>query len=209
MLTKSHRLLCALQHQLLLAIQIRARSRGCIVTLYPKQRCCTSLLGRKPVVPSRLQRIFAHYQSRPVHTTAVPGQQEGQDTEFMAAALHQAQLAAQQQEVPVGAVLVCGGKIITQAFNQTEKSGNPTAHAEMLCIQQAAAKLGADGSWISLLPRHNPDDSNLATVPSKPHPFHDKMQVRRGVLAHECGNIMKQFFKERRQALHMSSEPGI
>ena len=60
----------------------------------------------------------------------------------MAAALHQAQLAAQQQEVPVGAVLVCGGKIITQAFNQTEKSGNPTAHAEMLCIQQAALKLG-------------------------------------------------------------------
>ena len=65
-----------------------------------------------------------------------------QDTEFMAAALHQAKLAAQQQEVPVGAVLVCGGKIITQAFNQTERSGNPTAHAEMLCIQQAAMKLG-------------------------------------------------------------------
>ena len=174
----------------------------------------------------------------------------------MAAALHQAQLAAQQQEVPVGAILVYGGKIITQAFNQTETSGNPTAHAEMLCIQQAAMKLGgwrllestlyvtlepcpmcagallqsrvgtlvygarntllgdtsadtsvpcvkdrschvatlshdhvstctsmvchiltgADGSWVSLLPRHNPDDS-MATVPSRPHPFHDKMQV--------------------------------
>ena len=35
---------------------------------------------------------------------------------------------------------------------------------------------GADGSWVSLLPRHNPDDS-MATVPIRPHPFHDKMQV--------------------------------
>lgn len=60
----------------------------------------------------------------------------------MAAALHQAQLAAQQQEVPVGAVIVCSGQVVSQAYNQTEKSGNPTAHAEMLCIQQAALKLG-------------------------------------------------------------------
>lgn len=249
MLTNSHRLLCAVQHQRLLAIHVRARSRGCIVTVYPKQRCFTSVLGRKPVVASRVQQISAHFQVRPVRATAVPGQQEGQDTEFMAAALHQAQLAAQQQEVPVGAVLVCGGKIITQAFNQTERSGNPTAHAEMLCIQQAAMKLGgwrllestlyvtlepcpmcagavlqsrvgtlvygarntllgADGSWVSLLPQHNPDDS-MKTVPSRPHPFHDKIQVRRGVLAHECGNIMKQFFKKRRQAMHISSEPDV
>ena len=35
---------------------------------------------------------------------------------------------------------------------------------------------GADGSWVSLLSRHNPDDS-MASVPSRPHPFHDKMQV--------------------------------
>lgn len=220
-----------------------------MVTVYPKKSCCASLFGRKPALASRIQQISAHIQSRSIHTTAVPEQQEGQDTEFMTAALHQASLAAQQQEVPVGAVLVCGGKIITQAFNQTEKSGNPTAHAEMLCIQQAALKLGgwrllestlyvtlepcpmcagallqsrmgtlvygarntllgADGSWVSLLPRQNIDD-RMATVPSKPHPFHNNMQVRRGVLANECGNIMKQFFKERRQALHIASKPDV
>ena len=78
MLTNSHRLLCAVQHQRLLAIHVRARSRGCIVTSYPKQRRFTSVLGRKPDVASRVQQISAQFQVRPVHATAVPGQQEGQ-----------------------------------------------------------------------------------------------------------------------------------
>ena len=60
----------------------------------------------------------------------------------MVIALQQAQLAAQQQEVPVGAVLVCNDQVITKAYNQTEQTGNPTAHAEMLCIQQAALNRG-------------------------------------------------------------------
>lgn len=60
----------------------------------------------------------------------------------MAEALQQAQLAAEQHEVPVGAVMVCSGKIICKAYNQVEQTGNPTAHAEMLCIQQAAGILG-------------------------------------------------------------------
>lgn len=60
----------------------------------------------------------------------------------MAEALQQAQLAAEQQEVPVGAVMVCGGQVICKAHNQVEQTGNPTAHAEMLCIQQSAGILG-------------------------------------------------------------------
>ena len=60
----------------------------------------------------------------------------------MAEALQQAQLAAQQQEVPIGAVLVYNRQIIARAYNESEKSGNPTAHAEMLCIHQAAGLLG-------------------------------------------------------------------
>lgn len=60
----------------------------------------------------------------------------------MTAALDQAHLAAQQQEVPVGAVLVLNSQVVATAYNQTEQTGNPTAHAEMLCIQQAALKLG-------------------------------------------------------------------
>lgn len=158
----------------------------------------------------------------------------------MVIALQQAQLAAQQQEVPVGAVLVCNDQVITKAYNQTEQTGNPTAHAEMLCIQQAALNrgdwrlldctlyvtlepcpmcagallqsrvgtvvygarntlLGADGSWISLLP-HDSCASTATHAPLRPHPFHDKLQVRRGVLADECSAYMKNFFQRRRQA---------
>lgn len=65
-----------------------------------------------------------------------------QDLDYMAEALQQAQIAAEQQEVPVGAVMVCGGQVISKAHNQVEQTGNPTAHAEMLCIQQSAGILG-------------------------------------------------------------------
>lgn len=64
------------------------------------------------------------------------------DDHFMALAIEEAQLALQQKEVPVGAVLTVGSKVISRAHNQTEQTGNPIAHAEMLCIQDAAAKLG-------------------------------------------------------------------
>lgn len=60
----------------------------------------------------------------------------------MADALQQAQVAAEQHEVPVGAVMVCSGQVIARAYNQVQQTGNPTAHAEMLCIQQAARILG-------------------------------------------------------------------
>lgn len=60
----------------------------------------------------------------------------------MQLALQQAQTAAQQLEVPVGAVLVLDGTVVAAAHNQTEATGNPVAHAEMTCIQQAALKLG-------------------------------------------------------------------
>ena len=67
-----------------------------------------------------------------------------QDQHHMAEALQQAQLAAQQQEVPIGAILVFNKQVIARAHNLTEQTKNPTAHAEMLCIQQAA---GAVGGW--------------------------------------------------------------
>lgn len=60
----------------------------------------------------------------------------------MQVALQAARDAAQQGEVPVGCVMVLDGKVIAAAHNQTEQTGNPVAHAEMLCIQQAALKLG-------------------------------------------------------------------
>ena len=52
--------------------------------------------------------------------------------QWMRAALAQARLAQREGEVPVGAVVVCGGRVIAQAHNEREASGDPTAHAEML-----------------------------------------------------------------------------
>ncbi|PRW59358.1 tRNA-specific adenosine deaminase [Chlorella sorokiniana] len=123
------------------------------------------------------------------------------DERFMRLALAQAELAYQADEVPVGAVLISpAGEVLAAAHNRTETAGDPTAHAELLCIRQAAAAaggwrlldatlyvtlepcpmcagallqsrvgtvvygarnrlLGADGSWIAMLPRQQTDES--------------------------------------------------
>jgi len=68
----------------------------------------------------------------------------GGDEAFMRAALKEARLAAERDEVPVGAVVVHGGRIIGRGHNQREMLKDPTAHAEMIAITQAAA---ARESW--------------------------------------------------------------
>jgi tRNA(adenine34) deaminase len=60
----------------------------------------------------------------------------------MAAALREAEAAAAEQEVPVGAVVVHDGRIVGRAHNQRERLRDPTAHAEMIALTQAAAALG-------------------------------------------------------------------
>lgn len=62
----------------------------------------------------------------------------------MRLALAEARLAAAEGEVPVGAVLVRGDKVLAQAHNRVEQCADPTAHAELLCLRAAAA---AEGGW--------------------------------------------------------------
>ena len=62
--------------------------------------------------------------------------------EFMAAALGQAEEAFGEEEVPVGAVVVVGERVVAADHNRVEQLGDPTAHAEMLAITAAAAELG-------------------------------------------------------------------
>ncbi|MCK9552871.1 nucleoside deaminase [Aquamicrobium sp.] len=64
--------------------------------------------------------------------------------DFMALALEQAKDAALRGEVPIGAVLVADGVVIAQAGNRTRELADPTAHAEILVIREAAAKLSAE-----------------------------------------------------------------
>ena len=64
------------------------------------------------------------------------------DVFWMEKALVLAQQATEIGEVPVGAVVIKGGKLVASAHNLREQSGNPVAHAEMLAIQSAAEKIG-------------------------------------------------------------------
>jgi len=63
------------------------------------------------------------------------------DMQYMKIAIEEAKKAAFMDEVPVGAVVVCDGEIVAKAHNQRENLADPTAHAEMLAIQQAAGRL--------------------------------------------------------------------
>ena len=65
------------------------------------------------------------------------------DTYFMKMALQEAEAAAAEGEVPVGAVLVCNNRIIARTHNQTERLNDVTAHAEMLAITSGTNTLGA------------------------------------------------------------------
>ena len=67
---------------------------------------------------------------------------ENTEEKYMRAALGQAALAYEDDEVPVGAVIVCNGRIIARAYNMTERLKDPTAHAEMQAITMATEHLG-------------------------------------------------------------------
>ena len=64
------------------------------------------------------------------------------DAKYMLEALKEAHVAAAEDEVPIGAVVVCRGKVIAKGHNMTERLHDPTAHAEVNAIRSAAALLG-------------------------------------------------------------------
>ncbi len=67
---------------------------------------------------------------------------DAEDERFMREAIKEARRAAAKGEVPVGAVIVCDGQIIGRGHNLRERLGDPTAHAELLAIREAACRLG-------------------------------------------------------------------
>ncbi len=66
---------------------------------------------------------------------------EHTDEHYMGLALEQARLAARIGEVPIGAVVVCGGEVVASAYNRREIDHDPAGHAEMLAIREAAVHL--------------------------------------------------------------------
>ena len=137
----------------------------------------------------------------------------------MRLALAEAQEAARRDEVPIGAVIVCQGRVIARCHNLTEALTDVTAHAEMQAITSAASFLcgkyltdctlyvtvepclmcaGALGwSQISRVVYGAPDDKRgYHTYCEKP--FHKATKITGGVLAEECAKLMTDFFKNKR-----------
>ena len=144
----------------------------------------------------------------------------------MSIALEEARAAAGRGEVPVGAVLVDGatGEVLARAGNRTEAAADPTAHAEMLAIREAAATLGAPrlaecDLYVTLEPcamcaaaisfarirrvYYGAEDPKGGGVDHGPRFFeqptcHHRPEVYGGIAASEAGALLKEFFRERR-----------
>lgn len=143
------------------------------------------------------------------------------DEYFMREALREAACAAAENEVPVGGIVVCRGKIIARAHNLTETLTDPTAHAEMQLIGMAAECIGgkylddctlyvtvepcpmcaAALAWAQLGKLvYGASDPKRGYSLFSPSLLHPKTVVVCGILSQECGTIVSDFFKNRRQS---------
>lgn len=142
-----------------------------------------------------------------------------ENEKYMREALREASCAAQEEEVPIGAVVVCRGKIIGRGHNMTERLSDPTAHAEMIAITAATEAMGGkylNGctlyvtvepcpmcagalAWaqIGKVVYGAPDPKRGFTLFS-PSLMHPKTEVVSGVLEDECSSLVVGFFKGRR-----------
>lgn len=144
-----------------------------------------------------------------------------QDFKFMKVALDEARRAMEQDEVPVGAVVVCKGHVIGRGHNLTEALGDVTAHAEMQAITAACNTIGGKylpdctlyvtvepclmcagaigWSQIGRIVIGAPDEKRGYYNYVIKSPFHPKAIVVTGVLKEECEALMKQFFQRKRR----------
>lgn len=141
------------------------------------------------------------------------------DEQFMKVALNEAKVAGVKGEVPIGAVIVCGGQVIARAHNLTETLNDVTAHAEMQAITMAADYLGgkyltnctlyvtvepcvmcAGALGWSQISRvvFGASDPKRGFMAFAPNALHPKTEVVSGVLESECGELVSSFFKSKR-----------
>ena len=141
------------------------------------------------------------------------------DEQYMLRALEQAQMAADRDEVPVGVVVVCQDRIIARGHNLTEARNGFTAHAEMQAVTAAANALGGKylsdcTLYVTVEPCvmcagalawaqvgrivYGAADPKRGYSVYAPEALHPRTQVTAGVLAEECGELMRQFFRSKR-----------
>ena len=156
------------------------------------------------------------------------------DEQGMHAALAQAELSAEHDEVPIGCVIIQDGIVVGRGHNQTEGLNDATAHAEILAIGAASNTLG---SWrlndctlyVTLEPCamcagamilarvgrlvYGAADAKAGACGSVLDVIHETrlnhcVEVTAGVLAGECGAILKEFFQRKRREAESQTEPG-
>ena len=143
------------------------------------------------------------------------------DEYFMQQALKEAQKAFDEEEVPVGAVVVINKRIIARGHNQVERLNDPTAHGEIIALTSAFNYLGSKylpdatiyitvepclmcagalyWSKIGRIVWGADDEKNGHKRITEPHwPFHPKTEVEKGILKEECAELIKSFFRNKR-----------
>jgi len=146
------------------------------------------------------------------------------DEQYMRIAIDQARIAEENGDVPIGAVIIRNGQIIAKAYNQREQLQDPTAHAEIIALTQAAAALenwhlNGCTMYVTLEPCcmcagalvlaridrlvYGRDDPKTGAIKSLYNIVQDKhlnhrVEVTSGVLADECGALLQDFFTRRR-----------
>lgn len=153
------------------------------------------------------------------------GELKMDDRDYMALALEEARKAFDLGEVPIGAVLVCEGQVVSRGHNLREIWHDATAHAEMVVIQDACRKLerwrlSGTTLYVTIEPCpmcagalvnsrvdrlvYGSPDSKAGAVESlfnvvQHEKLNHRLEVTAGVMEEECAAIMKEFFRERRR----------
>lgn len=151
---------------------------------------------------------------------------EREDERFMRAALEEAHRAAEEDEVPIGAVVVCDGEIVARGCNRREVDHDPSAHAEFSAMVAASRALGrwrltGCTVYVTLEPclmcaglmvnaridrcvygAPDPKGGALGTLFDVSHDerLNHEFEVTAGVLEHECADLLRSFFREKRAA---------
>ena len=144
---------------------------------------------------------------------------QNDDERYMRMALQEAERAFEADEVPVGAIVVCQGRILAKAHNLTETLHDVTAHAEMQALTAASEALGGKyldqcTLYVTMEPCimcagaigwsqmgrvvYGAADPKRGFATFAPRALHPRTEVVQGVLEEECAGLMKSFFKRKR-----------
>lgn len=138
---------------------------------------------------------------------------------YMRAALAEAEEAGKEDEVPIGAIIECHGRIIAKGHNMTERLNDPTAHAEMIAITAACEAVGGKylndcTLYVTVEPCpmcaaalcwaqigkivYGAADPKRGYSKFTPSLLHPKTKVEHGILEEECSTLVKEFFQNKR-----------